>query len=521
MNRSLRVLVPTVLVAGGVSVWSAPPMAGAATSCTITQITDTDDTGNFANAGPVISADGTKIAFESDQDHTGFNGDGNQEIVLYDVTADSFVRVSSTTGGTFANRTPAINADGTRVVWSTDRSIVGGNLDGNREIVRWTRIGGFSAVQYVTNTSAPVSNRGPSVDAAGDDIVYSAGTDTAFEIVHFRTNGSVTTPLTDTQGGESVQPFVNAPGTHVVFSSNGTIDGSAAGGGYEIFLRSLAGGPSTLVTDVDSDGFSVSPVMSDDTRRVALVSSAPLLGVDGASTGQAYLVQRAGPVTSLLSPGESGEFGLGSVAMNARGTRVVFESDGDHAGMNADGNFEIFVHDFGPTGERITQITDDAASSGEIDVDASGTRIVFSSRGDHAGLNADGGREIFLATCGAPPAPSGCRGLLVTVDVGRGEEPTRFADVIRGTSGADTVSAGPGDDVFCGLGGADVFDGGLGKDWADGGAGPDRLDGGRGADRLRGGKGADRLNGGRADDVCLGGPGRDRSIRCETIGGVP
>jgi Tol biopolymer transport system component len=521
MIRRLLVLAPTLLVASAVSTGAWTPSVVADTSCTITQVTDTPDTGNFSNTGPVISSDGTRIAFESNQNHTGFNADGNQEIVLYDIAEDDFRRVSATTGGTFSNRSPAINADGSRVAWSTDRSIIGNNIDLNREIVRWTQIGAFAATVFVTNTAAPVVNGSVTMDDAGDDLVVRSQNAEGTLLLHHRTTGSITTELTPRITGEISQPRLNAAGTHVVYTSNGELGGSNSNGGHEVFLQAVQAGTPTALTDQVADFQSVAPVMSDNTRRVAFVSKGNFAGLNEQNVQQAFLLQRSAPVISRLTSGDDGTFVIGAIGMNARGTRMVFDSDGDHAGMNGDGSFEIFVHDFGPTGERITQITDDAAGSGEVDIDASGRNIVFSSRGDHVGSNADGGREIFLATCEPPPSPSQCNGLLVTVELGRGEEPTQTADVIRGTPGADTVSAGPGDDVFCGLGGADVFEGGLGKDWADGGAGPDRLDGGRGADRLKGAKGADRLNGGRADDVCLGGPGDDRATRCETVTGVP
>jgi Tol biopolymer transport system component len=522
MIRELRVLIPPVLLVGAIAVGSWGSPAGAVTSCTITQVTDTADTGNFSNTGPVISADGTKIAFESDQDHTGFNADGNQEIVLYDITEDDFVRVSATTGGTFANRAPAISRDGSRVVWSTDRSIVGGNLDLNREIVRWTRIGLFSATSYVTNSVSPVSNRGPVTDDAGDDIVYTAGMDSGSDLFHFRTTGAVTTQLTATIDGESVQPFLNPSGTHVVFASNGVVDEIDAEGGYEILLWDLDEGVASMVTDVESDADSLSPVMNDDTRRVAFVSSAPFVGQAEQEKSQVVLFQRSGPFVSFLSPGEPGQFGIGAVAMNARSTRMVFDSDGDHTGDNADGNFEIFVRDFGPTGEQITQITDDpGAGSGEVDIDGSGTRIVFSSRGDHAGSNADGGREIFLATCAPPPPAATCSGVLATVDLARGQSPTPFADVIRGTADADTVNARAGNDVFCGRGGDDVFTGGPGADRASGGRGNDVLRGQKGDDTLRGDRGNDRLVGGKGPDTCAGGRGTDTARGCTVTTGVP
>jgi len=197
--------------------------------------------------------------------------------------------------------------------------------------------------------------------------------------------------------------------------------------------------------------------------------------------------------------------------MNAAGTRVVFESDEDYVGEN-EGGFEVYLRDFGVSGERITQVTDSTAGAGEVDIDRSGRHVVFSSRGNPTGGNADGGREIFLATCSAPPPPAQCDGQLVTVSRARGETPTIGHDVIRGTNGADTVNAKAGHDRFCGLNGADTFNGANGND---------RAFGGGGNDRLRGDAGNDLLNGGPGSDTCNGGPGADSAPQCEVRQSIP
>jgi Tol biopolymer transport system component len=526
MVHSLRALVPVVLVAGGIGVWSSPPMVGAATSCTITQITKTGSTSNFANADPVISADGTKIAFESSQNLAGSNFDGNQEIVLYDIVEDEFTRVSSTTGGFYANRSPAINATGSRIAWSTDRSMAGGNADQNREIALWARLGNGGTIQYVTNTVTPVSNVDPSIDDVGDDIVYTGGVSSEFEVFHFDTFSSFTTQITNTTGepnypGESIQPHINGRGVSVAFTATGRVGQLNDNGGSDILVASLGDWSISAITNKSSSVESSGPAMSDDGQRVAFISDGPFPGLNRDKEEQAFHTQLPRGAMTQLTQGSSGQFGIGGVSITATGTRVVFDSDGDHVGTNPDGSAEIFVHDVAGPGTTVTQVTNAAVGSGEVDIDASGTRIVFSSRADHTGDNPDGGREIFLATCEPPPKPRRCFGMLVTVDIGKGQRPTSASDVILGTPGDDTVNALNGDDVFCGLGGDDVFEGGVGNDWANGGRGRDTLSGGKGNDRLLGGRGADVLNGMGGRDNCLGGPGKDSATTCENVTGVP
>lgn len=73
------------------------------------------------------------------------------------------------------------------------------------------------------------------------------------------------------------------------------------------------------------------------------------------------------------------------------------------------------------------------------------------------------GSGVNGGTPGAGPLPR-CNGLVVTVDIGAGEEPTDGDDVILGTKGADVINALEGNDTICGLGGEDLVAGGGGMD---------------------------------------------------------
>jgi len=97
---------------------------------TFTQITFTT---GVTHRDPVINADGTHIAFESESNLTGGNADGNREIFLFNINTSSFTQITDTTGGT--NEDPSINADGTRIAFESSADPTGGNADGNDEII--------------------------------------------------------------------------------------------------------------------------------------------------------------------------------------------------------------------------------------------------------------------------------------------------------------------------------------------------------------------------------------------------
>jgi Tol biopolymer transport system component len=90
---------------------------------------------------------------------------------------------------------------------------------------------------------------------------------------------------------------------------------------------------------------------------------------------------------------------LGTMAFPAKSGRVTFSSFCDFTGGNADGNSEIFEVDLATN--TFTQLT---ATTGCDNIDPSfrpdGSFIVFQSNCDLVGTNADGNNEIFLLDLG-------------------------------------------------------------------------------------------------------------------------
>ena len=97
------------------------------------------------------------------------------------------------------------------------------------------------------------------------------------------------------------------------------------------------------------------------------------------------------PLTHTLPPVENHR------PASIDGRHIVFDSDGDLTGQNADGNRELFLAHVRNSGTSFTQITQSAAPvenrSGSLD--ANSALIAFSSNGDFVGQNGDGNREIF------------------------------------------------------------------------------------------------------------------------------
>src|SRR5262249_23721688 len=142
-----------------------------------TQVTNTNTLpGKVVGARePAINGDGTRIAFDSDQDLTGGNADGNQEIFLFDTKTNSFTQITNTTGLTttglgIGNFKPSIRSDGRRIAFQSS-GFPAGNPDGNTEIFLFdTKTNSFT---QITNTAgSSIVNQEPVISGDGTHIAF-------------------------------------------------------------------------------------------------------------------------------------------------------------------------------------------------------------------------------------------------------------------------------------------------------------------------------------------------------------
>ena len=137
---------------------------------TLTQVTATPASKDNLVYG--ISADGTRIVFASRANYTGNNADGNMEIFIYDATSSMFIQITDIVGGNnsnFANGFPDISADGTKVVFQSLHDHTGDNGDGNIEIFLYDTI--TSTMTQITDTMGG-SNNSPSTNVDGTRIEF-------------------------------------------------------------------------------------------------------------------------------------------------------------------------------------------------------------------------------------------------------------------------------------------------------------------------------------------------------------
>ena len=93
-------------------------------SCPIRAIDQITDETAGLSFGPSINADGTRIAFTSNADINGGNPEGNAEIYLFDTVTGIFTQITDETAGDSLE--PSINAGGTRIGFHSNADINGG-----------------------------------------------------------------------------------------------------------------------------------------------------------------------------------------------------------------------------------------------------------------------------------------------------------------------------------------------------------------------------------------------------------
>jgi Tol biopolymer transport system component len=213
-------------------------------SNSIAQITNSPARIGSFNAS--ISANGARIAFDSDEDLTGENPDFNREIFLFDTATNTTTQLTNSIGEGFGSFAPSINADGTRIAFHSNRDLTGSNADGNDEIFLVDATA-RTPTQITNSTGGEplLENYSASINADGTRIAFVSGrdltgtnADSSLEIFLFNTVTSTFTQVTDAPAGSSISPSINADGTRIAFVSRSDLTGGNSDGFDEIFLAS-------------------------------------------------------------------------------------------------------------------------------------------------------------------------------------------------------------------------------------------------------------------------------------------
>lgn len=356
----------------------------------------------FSISNPSLAGGGTRIAFQSDADLVlGQNPNHRDEIFAIDWVGTGLRQVTHTTAliGTPAAQFPSITDDGQSIVFHSNHVAGFTNIDSNYEIWR-IRFDG-TGLRALTSTAISVGCVLPKIAGGGGRVAfYSLATLTGGsnpdgnpELNVIDGNGGAIRQLSNTTYGFVNTPEITADGRRVVFNSDGNLLGGDGDRGGELYRIDPDGGAVVQLTTLSSGGAD-NPAIADDGQLIVFDADANPTGGNLDASRELFSIRADGTNIRQLTSG-----GLGRSSQRARiaggGSLIVFESDDNPLGGNADNSTEIFA--IKPDGTGLRQLTTAPAgkSCAAPRVDRSGTWIVFESNADLLGTNTDGFYEIF------------------------------------------------------------------------------------------------------------------------------
>jgi hypothetical protein len=370
------------------------------------QLTDHDQVGCTV-FGAASSATGDLVTFESTCDLTGQNADGNREI--FQVDDVGFVtQLTDSTDCTNANVTS--NSTGQIVAFDSDCDLTGGNGDGNVEIFTVKQ----GAIVQLTS-SADCGSFAPSSSQTGARIAFDSDCDylgganpyRSNEIFQIDTTTLAVSQLTDDRSSTYCGSFnaaSNAGGGIVAFESDCDLTGGNPDQIPEIFEVLAGNGVVTQLTASDDDGCVSEHVSSNANGSVFVFQSdCDYTGANADGSEEVFQVTSSGVVEQLTDDASASFCESLRPVVNSTGSAVVFMSWCDPLGTNADGSFELFRVGGGVM-EQITAGT--GCSSVAPALTTNGAIVSYTSDCNPDGLNADGSDEVFqIGVCGVCGAP--------------------------------------------------------------------------------------------------------------------
>jgi uncharacterized protein (TIGR03437 family) len=413
----------------------------------IIPITDTSNSNGAFVRG--ASNDGKRIVFESTNDYTGENKDGNNEIFVYDADLRKIIQITRTgnqsvsggSGGgvtlsgkrsqsnkcpgscepgqfTATNAVPSISGDGTRIVFASSSGLLTDvpNADGNAEIYLATLPRGATSVtiERITETDGlkdSFDNNTPTINYDGSVVAF-----------------------------VSTRRFFKSRGAQIFTAQNE--DGNA-----QIYIYHVNERRFTQVTHKRIDegisgfevkGFISNPALSGDGKTLAFLSGYNFGGTPSNAdlNGEIFIYKVGDPINQVTQVTDTSETADtpedGAVNVLSRfckhlsddGSLLVFESAGGARPVKIGERVrDVFLYNV--NSKTFTQVTTQDVGKRDLSdynyfpsVNGAGTYITFSSKlnlpvtNDSAG-NFNNSREIFRYDIAAS-TPSNPKFFLVT-----------------------------------------------------------------------------------------------------------
>ncbi len=278
---------------------------------------------------PSISADGTKVAFESDAPLVAADTNNVTDIYLREITASTTERISVASTGTqaaAASTHPSISATGSVIAFdSLAPNLVAGDTNGVSDVFvreRSTSITTRVSVNGVNQAAQP--SRDAAISADGSTVAFSSAaslgvgdTNSLTDIYIASPGGRVLVsyaPDGSPANGPSRRPAIS--GGRVVFESDATNLAPDTNGQTDIYVRDLSSGliqrASTSFFLGEGGSWSAAPAISATSSVIAFTTGGDDL-VNPPDTNNALDVYRRATLSPVVTSFSEGPYSRGSV----------------------------------------------------------------------------------------------------------------------------------------------------------------------------------------------------------------
>ncbi len=142
----------------------------------LTRVTTSDWARDSVN--PAINGDGSKVVFHSDSDFLAQGIPADQdEIWLYDVASANLTRVTTASAGDRDSETPSINGDGSAVVFSSDSDFLGQGIPVDQDEIWLYDVASTNLTRVTTASAGDRASVNPAINGDGSTVVFSSDSD--------------------------------------------------------------------------------------------------------------------------------------------------------------------------------------------------------------------------------------------------------------------------------------------------------------------------------------------------------